>query len=329
MPVTTPLANARTTIDVFLDDGLHRFFCVNAPATPFDNTLSVTTSPHLLTLSGAAIYTFSGPQDILSIAQKKGVDALRRYLVSSSIEDSDVLTETLQQLDTALALYERVSTPRQSFPLVATGKPKRRQSALPTPPQPALLTRIQEICPSAREDDRAFLHTPFCCNGMTWACNGRMLIGVDIAAATDTTETPLTNLVNEHLTLRHSNLAALPDDLPSAGETKVHCKECDGEGEMTFTSDFNTYTVSCESCDGQGHITCDEQVMLPGFPCYFLAEDIRWLRELPGLRIARATKEHTIYFTFGDATCDGVGWLVGGTTRSDTRAHEKFIDFAA
>lgn len=103
------------TIDLYLDEGCHRFLTITTPDAPYDTNLSVTTSPHTLVLTGSGTFTFIGPQDMLTFSQQQGVQALKRYLSSASVSQDAALSDVLSQFETALALYARVGSPRLSF----------------------------------------------------------------------------------------------------------------------------------------------------------------------------------------------------------------------
>ena len=59
------------------------------------------------------------------------------------------------------------------------------------------------------------------------------------------------------------------------GEGKLYaCDECDGAGEVSYSTDYNDYENECDSCDGKGYFTKFE-----------------WEREFPRSNVENASTE--------------------------------------
>ena len=105
------------TIDVNIEEGVHRIFTVCTPNLVLDDEITVVSSQNLLilTLSGGPTLTFTGPYDMVNFAQVKGVASLQRYLREShETKDTEL---ALEKLELAISLYSRVEKPRVTFPL--------------------------------------------------------------------------------------------------------------------------------------------------------------------------------------------------------------------
>tara|TARA_A200000159_G_C7274165_1_gene318600 strand:+ start:253 stop:651 length:399 start_codon:yes stop_codon:yes gene_type:complete len=115
------------TIDVNIEEGVHRIFTVCTPNLVLDDEITVVSSQNLLilTLSGGDTLTFVGPCDMVNFAQTKGVPALKRYL-RTELDDQNV-NLMLDKLDFAIALYSRVEKPRATFPVSTLKRQTKRR----------------------------------------------------------------------------------------------------------------------------------------------------------------------------------------------------------
>ena len=116
-----------TTIDVNVEEGVHRIFTIHTPSAFMDEEITVVSSQNLLilTLSGGDTLTFVGPCDMVNFAQTKGVPALKRYL-RTELDDQNV-NLMLDKLDFAIALYSRVEKPRATFPVSTLKRQTKRR----------------------------------------------------------------------------------------------------------------------------------------------------------------------------------------------------------
>ena len=116
-----------TTIDVNVEEGVHRIFTIHTPSAFMDEEITVVSSQNLLilTLSGGPTLTFTGPYDMINFAQTKGVASLQRYLRDPH-EKKDVEL-ALEKLELAISLYSRVEKPRVTFPLSTLKRTKKHR----------------------------------------------------------------------------------------------------------------------------------------------------------------------------------------------------------
>lgn len=120
------------------------------------------------------------------------------------------------------------------------------------------------------DDPRVYLHAPFNLNGHTFATTGHACIRVDLddscADLVEEKRDLLTKSLDRYFvgieSVKFDAFPVLPDlvycDCKACGGTGFmiarECEECDGEGELTLSSDYNDYEVDCHSCSGSGEI---------------------------------------------------------------------------
>lgn len=119
------------------------------------------------------------------------------------------------------------------------------------------------------DDVRVWINQPFNMMGKTVATNGHLMIFVDedkqytgnqFRESTKTTVAKIRSDISK--VDFHTNLSDLKLSVPKnkpctlcsgTGHcTWIECKECKGDGDLTFLNGFNEYWVECKSCDGDG-----------------------------------------------------------------------------
>ena len=123
---------------------------------------------------------------------------------------------------------------------------------------------IKKFCGSSKY--RSWMNAPFNLNGRTVATNGHILISVPEIEGTEPFNDPGKEGIAKVLDLIASaDFAPMPKiDYPDSHEcfacrgtgkaTRSKCEECDGQGEVTFSNDHNSYEIECKSCWGDGDI---------------------------------------------------------------------------
>lgn len=111
------------------------------------------------------------------------------------------------------------------------------------------------------------LSAPFYKDGYTYASNGHIAVRTPGKHAEENEAAPY---INRPDLWQHTDVLEwtdLPDFEPkwdscyrceSTGKSD-RCEECDGEGEVEFETDFNTYQVECKSCSGDGYMSARER----------------------------------------------------------------------
>lgn len=168
------------------------------------------------------------------------------------------------------------------------------------------------------------LAQPFTQDGITWATNGWMVIGVP--ALPEISENPNAPLISKvkpgqapgqwysvpvvdvH-TCRHCNGAV----------TGFDCYECNGHGTVTLKNEYHEYSgIECESCDATGEVLLckycsgtgvDSEVMVEIGPAVFKANALHTIKDLPGIQIAPTGPTTPAYLRFDGG---GVGFLMPG-----------------
>lgn len=109
--------------------------------------------------------------------------------------------------------------------------------------------------------------TPFNFEGRTMACDGHVLISMPQKDEHRDIYESLKENISTLLNIEGFSFSKLSNDiqLPRTtscttckGTKKVSltkCKECEGEGEVSFETDYSDYDVCCKSCDGDGSVT--------------------------------------------------------------------------
>lgn len=128
----------------------------------------------------------------------------------------------------------------------------------------------------AKNDSREYLKTPFNFNGRTFACNGNAVISIPEKASYPDIEDSLKKAMSKFLDTDGLTFSRLPSDfiLPEAKYceacrgtgrlTLTECKECEGEGNVSFDNEHNSYECECKTCDGHGK----EKATGVGDDCY-------------------------------------------------------------
>lgn len=123
---------------------------------------------------------------------------------------------------------------------------------------------INDFC--GKDDNREYLHQPFNLGNRTIATNGHMMLSTpkygEHKECPDKISGIITKFINELKTL---SFAPIPDiKMPekvicsSCGGSKKavikYCEECDGDGWVDATTEYNTYYgLDCKTCDGNGN----------------------------------------------------------------------------
>jgi DnaJ-class molecular chaperone len=128
----------------------------------------------------------------------------------------------------------------------------------------------------AKQDCRVYLNTPFNFEGRTFAGNGHAMLSVQEEAGHPDIDESLKKVMTSFLDTDSLLFIPLPANLnlPEAtrcekcrGTAKItvtQCKECVGEGVISFENDHNSYECNCKTCDGAG----DETAIGVGSDCY-------------------------------------------------------------
>lgn len=124
---------------------------------------------------------------------------------------------------------------------------------------------IKKWC--AKLDSRKYLEIPFNYGGRTFACNGHVMISITEEAGHPDIEESLIKAMIVFLDTDSFTFAPLSPNLklPEATKcetckgtkkvTSIQCDECEGDGEVEFDNEHNSYSCECKTCDGSGHET--------------------------------------------------------------------------
>ncbi len=126
----------------------------------------------------------------------------------------------------------------------------------------------EKILKSYCQTSSKTIGTPFSIHEKTYATDGRIIIAVpfDDRFPYRDNAPGLIGLPFDHDEI--TDWVCLPElteeqiksrcrSCHSNGFTTI-CEECSGEGEVSFSNEFNHYDVTCNSCDGDGDIACSQ-----------------------------------------------------------------------
>jgi len=142
---------------------------------------------------------------------------------------------------------------------------------------------------TANEDDpRDYLRKPFELEGRLVATNGSAIISTELKGAKlpNAQEHIAKTLKKYFKQLQNSELTKVDLHQCETGEFALErdCKECDGEGELTFENAFNDYEVECKSCRGDGkNLETNKYVVICGL--HFSLEFVDLLYYLNNLKV--------------------------------------------
>jgi len=194
---------------------------------------------------------------------------------------------------------------------------------------------LKKYC--AQNDTRKWLTEPFNIKDRTAATNGLIIVSVPKTGGySDMERKTLLPSIEKLITLRPTYTSCPDIDLPRStacttceGARKAEvsiCHECEGEGKITFETDYNEYVVECASCCGDGEIinvggdhdcpACsgtgkeyphDARVNLDGVDFPIAAACAALLKEFDNLQIDADNEARCLYFKSGDV----IGALMG------------------
>ena len=150
------------------------------------------------------------------------------------------------------------------------------------------LTELTAFCKSWGD-----LSTPFYHNHFVYASNGGLAVRIPAENLDDNLPeqgnrkvAEMAEKLDEYFAADYSKqeshtLSDFDFDLEAApcehceGEGKLYaCDECDGAGEVSYSTDYNDYENECDSCNGKGYFTKSE-----------------WEREFPHSNVENASTE--------------------------------------
>jgi hypothetical protein len=116
----------------------------------------------------------------------------------------------------------------------------------------------------SKRDVRYYLNTPSIYKGKTVASNGHIVLFAPLSDHKPLFEKLEAGIDKVMLAIDNAHFEPLPaitfpgaivcEACKGTGKAEVtDCKECEGEGELEFHSDYNIYAVECASCDGKGY----------------------------------------------------------------------------
>lgn len=150
-----------------------------------------------------------------------------------------------------------------------------------SPLQRALLNAFK----ADSREKREFMHAPFQVDAYICATNGSAVIFVE-GQCEDVLEKP--SIKASILKILNS----IPSDfypLPalSIPEQKIEkCKECKGNGVVSWSTKFNEYEDTCKTCDGECQMEAVQPLAVDNSGLMFDAKYLRILSKIPGVRIA-------------------------------------------
>lgn len=168
------------------------------------------------------------------------------------------------------------------------------------------------------------LEKPFNQGGRTWATDGKAIIGVQaIAGFENSKEKPDIAYILSVTPPPDGEWFSLPEidkskKCPEYDDEEEHCycPECKGNGVVSFSNDWSSYTFSCETCEGSCSLNycpicegtgIDLNYVVEIDGVRFFAGAIMRLSALPGVKICPTTKHAAAHIRFDG---DGVGLIM-------------------
>lgn len=197
---------------------------------------------------------------------------------------------------------------------------------------------LQKFC--STDLTRVNINKPFSRGEYTYATNGHILVRIarigDIGEQEKSDKFKPTEPETLFAAVKDYPYHPIPDipvplskdcfKCAGTGKTKT-CPECDGDGEVHFSTRWNDYTCECESCNGDGLLvngkgpdqTCDkcdgsgkiiETKNYEASGRLYNGLYLSWLKELPDcvLAAAEGTEPGHFKFTGGDGLIMPLRW---------------------
>jgi hypothetical protein len=172
---------------------------------------------------------------------------------------------------------------------------------------PELLQKILFMFVAKPEDARSHLHAPFRVDDNLCATDGHVAIFVESDLGEPNKVDNVTKVLREKYANRPKRY--LPWENIHIPEPEITpCEECEGQGAVEISNDFNTYDVTCQTCHGQRSFEKPVWVEFPNVEYKFDARAMAKIAKIPGVKIAFEGRE--LHFKFEG----GCGLLTSAAT---------------
>jgi hypothetical protein len=176
---------------------------------------------------------------------------------------------------------------------------------------------------------REWLRNPILTNGFKLATNGHIAVIIPDIEGNEyagSHEDSIRNIFSM-ITSKHEFLP-IPTDIvfPESHQCKVckgtgfshsaHCNECEGDGEVYLTNEFNDYQHDCKSCSGAGSIVevggdikckyCNDGVAyevndsVQILNLNIKPKYLNYILDVPGIEVAPYPEKKELYFKVGE-----------------------------
>jgi hypothetical protein len=186
---------------------------------------------------------------------------------------------------------------------------------------------LQKFC--CKDAEKYLLQHPFTQDGITWATNGWVAIGVPALA-----DVPVNDLAPNMAKIKPATEPAEWFEIPAIdvhscsvchGEiNEFECPECRGSGAVTLKNDWSVYEgIECCQCEGRGTVQIcrycsgtgvDSTGLLRVGSTQFKQNALWFIKDLPGIRIAPTGEAAVAWLKFDGG---GIGYLMPAKERSN------------